>query len=239
MGDPVTWFDLGAANEAPLKAFYADLFGWKIEESSPGYTRISTGGGIPGGIGKSQSGEPWVTFYVDVPDPQATLDKAGSLGGRTVVPVTEFGPITFAMLTDLDGSFVGLTKASDEPMEGPQLGNGAPVDWFEVIGSDAKRSQGYYGELFGWTFDEMGGNYGLVRTGANRGIAGGVGQASDGRTWVTVYASVDDVEPYLAKAETLGGTREYGPVDVDDHMQSGALRDPAGNLFGVYHHADH
>ena len=35
------------------------------------------------------------------------------------------------------------------------------------------------------------------------------------------------------------GPREYGPVPVDDHMQTGALRDPAGNVFGVYHHAPH
>jgi len=26
---------------------------------------------------------------------------------------------------------------------------------------------------------------------------------------------------------------------VDDHMQTGALRDPAGNVFGVYHHGEH
>jgi hypothetical protein len=26
---------------------------------------------------------------------------------------------------------------------------------------------------------------------------------------------------------------------VDDHMQTGAFRDPAGNVFGVYHHGDH
>lgn len=24
LGDPVTWFDLGAANDEPLKSFYAD-----------------------------------------------------------------------------------------------------------------------------------------------------------------------------------------------------------------------
>jgi len=31
----------------------------------------------------------------------------------------------------------------------------------------------------------------------------------------------------------------YGPIDVDDHTQSGALRDRSGNVFGVYHHAPH
>jgi hypothetical protein len=33
--------------------------------------------------------------------------------------------------------------------------------------------------------------------------------------------------------------RVYGPNAVDDHMQTGAFRDPAGNVFGVYHHGPH
>jgi predicted enzyme related to lactoylglutathione lyase len=57
--------------------------------------------------------------------------------------------------------------------------------------------------------------------------------------WATVYANVDDVEACLARAEGIGGERVYGPIDVDDHMRTGALRDPAGNVFGVYHHPPH
>ena len=52
-------------------------------------------------------------------------------------------------------------------------------------------------------------------------------------------ASVGDVETCLAKAEGLGGPREYGPRAVDDHTETGAFRDPAGNLVGVYHHGQH
>lgn len=240
MGDPVTWFDLGAADDEPLKAFYADLFGWKLQPAAETYTMISTGGGANGGIGRSGTGDPWVAFYVAVADPQATLDKAVSLGSSVVVPVAEFGGMMFAMFTDPDGLLIGLTKASgrDEDDQ-PSSNEGAAVDWFEVIGSDAKRSQAFFGDLFGWTFDEGDASYGLVDTGAGRGIPGGVGASSEGAIWATVYAHVDDVERYLARAEELGGTREYGPIDVDDHMQSGAVRDPAGNLFGIYHHAPH
>jgi predicted enzyme related to lactoylglutathione lyase len=74
--------------------------------------------------------------------------------------------------------------------------------------------------------------------GAGEGVGGGLG-SGDGSTWATVYARVPVVEDALARAESLGGSRVYGPNDVDDHMQSGALRDPAGNVFGVYSHPDH
>ena len=64
----------------------------------------------------------------------------------------------------------------------------------------------------------------------------GLGASQEGMRCATVYASVDDVERYLARAERLGGERVYGPIDVDDQMRAGALRDPAGNVFGIYHH---
>jgi hypothetical protein len=43
----------------------------------------------------------------------------------------------------------------------------------------------------------------------------------------------------LALAEELGAARVYGPDAVDGHTESGAFRDPAGNVFGVDHHAPH
>ena len=114
-----------------------------------------------------------------------------------------------------------------------------PVVHFEVAGKDLGKLQAFYGELFGWTYEQAGPTYGLANTLPGRGIPGGVGSSGDGSMWATVYAKVDDVERSLAKAVALGGSRAYGPHDVDDHMQSGAIRDPAGNLFGVYHHAPH
>ena len=32
----------------------------------------------------------------------------------------------------------------------------------------------------------------------------------------------------------LGGSRIYGPLAIQGNMLTGAFRDPAGNLFGVY-----
>ncbi len=246
MGNAVVHFEIGGPDDAPLVAFYSELFGWKLQSfGGGGYTLIDTngGGGINGGLGKSQTGEPWSTFYVEAQDLQAVLDKAESLGAKTVMPVTDFGgAVTIAMFNDPDGLLVGIVKAADPAQgqpPGPSAGTGEPVDWFEVLGSDAGRTQRFYAELFGWTVAQDGGSpYGIVDTGAGRGIQGGLGSSEDAH-WATIYASVPDVEATLAKAESLGGTRAYGPMAVDDHMQTGAFRDPAGNVFGVYHHGDH
>jgi hypothetical protein len=37
-----------------------------------------------------------------------------------------------------------------------------------------------------------------------------------------------------ARAAELGGTREYGPAAMGERMQIGAVRDPSGNVLGVY-----
>src|SRR6266436_4046646 len=157
MGNAVVHFEIGGPDDQPLITFYRQLFGWDLQAMpGGGYTLIDTrgGGGINGGIGKSQTGEPWSTFYVEADDLQAVLDKAESLGAKTVMPVTDFGgAVTIAMFNDPDGLLVGLVKAAAGPSDGgeaaPSAGSGEAVTWFEILGSDAARTQRFYSELFG------------------------------------------------------------------------------------------
>src|SRR5262249_32497256 len=161
-------------------------------------------------IGRSRDGTAWATVYVETDNPQAVLDRAESLGGKTVVPVTVIPNfVTWAMFNDPDGLLVGLFKPEPGFPPPASPGDGVAVDWFEVLGSDADRSWKFYSELFGWT-SGGGPPYRLVDTGAGHGINGGVG-AGSGSKWATFYAHVPDVEATLARAEQLGGKREYGP----------------------------
>lgn len=217
MGNAVVHFEVGAADDGPLVAFYTELFGWE-PKAAPGYTLVDTRGGrgINGGIGKSRSGEPWLALYVEADDLQAMLRKANSLGGRTAVPVTGFGgAVTFAMFNDPDGLLIGLVQAPAGPSQGdepaPSAGPGAPVTWFEISGSDAARTQRFYADLFGWTVGTSGHpGYAVVDTGTGRGIQGGLAGGEDAR-WATVYAEVADVDQTLRRTEELGGSRVSAP----------------------------
>jgi uncharacterized protein len=241
MGDAVVHFEVGAADDGPLVRFYQDMFGWRVTPT-PGlnHSAVDTvaGTGVNGGIGKSSTGEPWSTFYVEVADPQATLDKAVSLGGEIVMPVIELPVVTLAMFNDPDGLLIGLFKAQPRPEGapgGPSAGEGAAVDWFEVFGSDAAATQAFYRELFGWKVDASDTpSYAMVDTQAGRGIPGGIGGGENPEArWATVYAHVPSIEQALERAEQLGGTRVYGPLDLGG-TRTGLFRDPAGNPFGVY-----
>jgi predicted enzyme related to lactoylglutathione lyase len=185
-----------------------------------------------------------VSFYVADPDPEGLLARAEAAGGGgTVVQVTEIeGWGTFAMFKDPDGNLVGIIKS--DPGGAPPYetrdstsGEGIAVDWFEVLGADAARTQRFYSELLGWKVNDSGApGYALVDAESGPGsVGGGLGAGGD-NVWATLYARVPDVEATLARAEQHGGTRVYGPMAVDDHMKTGALRDPGGNVFGVYEH---
>lgn len=242
MGNPVIYFEIGAADRDALLRFYSELFDWGLEDLAPGsYTLIDprAGLGIIGGIGSSRDGTPWATFYAEVPDVQHTLNRAESLGGKIVVPMTEIpNMLTWGMFNDPDGALVGVFQPAPLFERKPSAGGGPGVDWFEVLGSDADRTCAFYADLFDWQLRGSGA-YRFVDTQSDgRGIGGAVGSGG-GAIWATIYAKVPNVEATLARAEQLGGKREYGPNQVDDHLRTGAFRDPGGNVIGVYEHPNH
>ena len=115
MAHPVVHFEIAGKDGKKLQEFYGRLFDWKIEvDPALDYGMVDTGGegGINGGIFQAP-GEtpPYLTFYVQVDDLQAYLDKAVSLGGSVMVPPTPIPNIgAFAMFHDPEGNLVGLFK---------------------------------------------------------------------------------------------------------------------------------
>lgn len=114
MDHPVVHWEIGSKDAKGLQGFYAELFNWKIDAGNPQYAMVNTGGagGINGGIMQTKEGMPsWVTFYVQVNDLQAYLDRAARLGGKTVVPPTPIPDVgAFAMFADPDGHTIGLLR---------------------------------------------------------------------------------------------------------------------------------
>jgi predicted enzyme related to lactoylglutathione lyase len=119
MGKPVVHFEVIGKDPGKLQKFYGQLFDWKVNTNNPGgYGLVDTdaGQGIPGGIGgggqNPQDAQYGVTFYVQVPDPGATLRKAEQLGGKTLMQPTALpgGGPTLAAFTDPEGNRIGLTK---------------------------------------------------------------------------------------------------------------------------------
>ncbi len=114
MPNPVIHWEIAAQDRKKLQQFYADLFGWKVNDDNPmQYALMDSGaGGINGGIMQRQGPQPsYVTFYVSVEDPAATLDKASALGGKTCLPATPIPNVgTIGMFLDPEGHVIGVIK---------------------------------------------------------------------------------------------------------------------------------
>jgi predicted enzyme related to lactoylglutathione lyase len=116
---PVVHFEIIGNDPAGLRGYYGDLFGWEFETGGSVAESVSEQGdygftqpadGIPGGVGGGAGHEPHVVFYVGVPDVEAALRKAESLGGRRRLgPERAAGrDLMVAHFTDPEGNLIGL-----------------------------------------------------------------------------------------------------------------------------------
>jgi predicted enzyme related to lactoylglutathione lyase len=109
---PIVHIEFSASDPKASAKFYADLFGWKTEEiPEMNYITFEAADGPGGGFNpvseQVKAGDVFV--YIATDDIDASLAKAKSLGGKTVMPKTEI-PNTgwFAFFADPTGNTVGL-----------------------------------------------------------------------------------------------------------------------------------
>ena len=121
MGQPVVHFEIIGSDPATLRSYYRDLFGWELPPgdavagnvSAPGeygfVDATTSGSGINGGVGGGTGFTPHVVFYVGVPDVEAALRKAESLGGTRVMgPEGKPGMLVVGHFTDPEGNLIGV-----------------------------------------------------------------------------------------------------------------------------------
>src|SRR4051794_21990402 len=122
MGQPVVHFEIIGKDPEKLRSYYSELFGWEFDADNPmNYGMVqreanvnADGIGIGGGVGGGMEGyDGHVTFYVAVPDVEASLAQAESLGGsRTMGPETVAEGIEIGLFTDPEGHTIGLIKST-------------------------------------------------------------------------------------------------------------------------------
>lgn len=110
MADQIIHVEVVGKDGPKLQKFYSDVFGWELDTNNPGGYGMLRQGDLSAGIGPAQDGGAGhVTFYVNSPDPQATLAKVEASGGRIIMPLTEVAPETnVALFADPEGHIVGL-----------------------------------------------------------------------------------------------------------------------------------
>ncbi len=119
MGQPVVHFEIVGADGPALHSYYSRLFGWEIDANNPmNYGNVAREGntnadgvGIGGGVAGYEGMTGHVTFYVEVPDVEAALTQAESLGGlRVMGPESPIPGMMIGQFTDPEGHMVGVVS---------------------------------------------------------------------------------------------------------------------------------
>ena len=123
---------------------------------------------------------------------------------------------------------------------------GTPA-WVDLASSDLDRSRDFYTQLFGWTYDQTGPEFGSYINFSSAGhvVAGAManmnpdGQASDRPDAWTVYLATQDAEATARAVTEHGGQVVLAPMQVGDVGTMALFADPAGAVFGVWQAGTH
>ena len=107
-----SWSELMTADPAAAAAFYAELFGWKVEEMDMGtgpYRVLKVGESSVGGIMGNPPGATGMPSawgcYVTVDDVDSTARRCAELGGKVLMAPTDIPQVgRFAVLQDPQGA---------------------------------------------------------------------------------------------------------------------------------------
>jgi uncharacterized protein len=106
---PIVFFDLAGPKVEELKAFYADLFGWKSDAA--GQFTIPVTAPIPSAFRQDPTDK---RIYIGVDNVAKKLDEIKSRGGSIDAPRFEVkGVVVLGLFKDPAGNSMGLVEMQD------------------------------------------------------------------------------------------------------------------------------
>ncbi len=241
-----SWADLSTTDEDGAKLFYGALFGWQPDVQQVGdgfsYTLMQLDGKDVAAVSSQpeqqrEAGAPpaW-NSYITVDSADDTLARAKELGAAVhaeAFDVLDVGRM--GVVQDPQGAFFQIWEPRNHI--GASLVNvpGA-LTWNELASPDVDASAGFYGDLFGWTVEEMEGGpfrYLVIKTPDGRSNGGIRPQMPQEPPYWLVYFATDDIEGAVAKGEELGGSTLAGTMSIGPGKIA-IVQDPQAAVFALY-----
>jgi predicted enzyme related to lactoylglutathione lyase len=231
-----SWAELATSDAAAAKTFYSALFAWAYDDMPVGdeqvYTMAKRDGQVVGALYSDADEPPHWNCYVTVESADAATARAGELGGTVKSePFDVMDAGRMGVVADPGGATLYLWEPRSNI--GASLVN-APgaLAWNDLVTPDAETAARFYGDLFGWTAEEIPGAHGYraIRNGERSN--GGIMPSRDGTAAWMPYFGHEDLDRAIAEIGGLGGKLLNGPTPVP----SGAfavVSDPQGAVFGV------
>ncbi|HMR75410.1 MAG TPA: VOC family protein [Polyangiaceae bacterium] len=235
------WFELVTKDHAKAKAFYPELFGWKLEPmqmaDGSSYPMLKAGGAPVGGfMTPPKDGIPphWVS-YVSVADVNASAKKVVAAGGKTLMDAMDVpGVGRIQPVTDPQGGAFMLFRGETEDHDAVK-GPGS-FHWNELWAKDTAAALKFYSDVLGYSHDVMdmpNGKYYVLKNGDSP--RGGLMQSPDPKVpqmWLQ-YVEVADTDDAVKRAVARGAKQHGETMQVEGVGRFAILQDSLGAVIGV------
>ena len=113
--------------------------------------------------------------------------------------------------------------------------------WDELLTTDVDDAKRFYGEVFGWTSQDMPMGpmtYTMFKRAGDADAAGLMQRPREDipPNWTT-YVGTQDADATVAKARELGATILMEPTEIQDIGRFAIIKDPTDAVFGVWQSA--
>jgi predicted enzyme related to lactoylglutathione lyase len=233
-----SWAELVTSDADAAKAFYTAVFAWTYDDAPIGdgqvYSMAQRDGKTVAALFAGDQPPHWNCYFtVESADRAAT--RAKELGANVLAePFDVMDAGRMAVIADPTGAVANLWQAGRSI--GAELVNtpGA-ITWCDLLTPDADKAAAFYGELFGWSTEEIPGaqGYRVIKNGDRAN--GGIMPLQDTGTppnWMP-YFGHEDVERLLGEVGDHGGRVLNGPVQMPQGTIA-VIADPQGAAFAVW-----
>jgi predicted enzyme related to lactoylglutathione lyase len=231
-----SWAELATSDADAAKAFYTQLFGWEYDDNPIGdgqvYTMAQRDGGTVAALYGSEQPPHW-NSYVTVASADETAAKAAEVGGSVVAePFDVMDVGRMAVIADPQGAALCIWEPRAS-IGATLINQPGAMTWNDLLTADPAASAEFYGNLFGWTIDEVpdAGGYRVIMNG-ERGN-GGMFPSPDGPPAWIPYFGHEDIDRAIEQVPALGGQVLNGPM----RMWQGSIAvfmDPQGAVFSIW-----
>ena len=110
-----------------------------------------------------------------------------------------------------------------------------PFVHLELCTTDTAKAKEFYGQLFGWEFNDVDMGSMIYSTfKPSSGPGGGIFSMPGMPTFWLAYVGVDDINAATEKAKSLGATIHKGPDEIPNVGWMTILADPTGATIALF-----
>ena len=246
-----SWVELATVDVADAKRFYGGLFGWQFEdvpgpEGEP-YSLARVEGDRVAGLTPQQpqqreAGIPPHWFnYITVASADEAAERAKELGGTVHAgPFDVMQQGRMAVMADPTGAMFGIWEPRGS-IGAERVNDPGTLTWNDLATNDVDAASEFYSGLFGWSVEKIDTGdappyWSISHEGGASDRNGGMRELTAGEEGIppnwAAYFAVESVDETLAKAQDLGGSTLFGPLEVPTGKFAAAA-DPQGAAFSV------